>query len=287
MKHRFIAKHKPLRLAVKKACRAVCSSPSGYFKSLKKPFASLDRIETEVLSAFYAHKGLYGYRKISHHLAKIGISCSVDQARRIMSKQGLKAKPASSFKPQTTNSAHKRPFSQRVFKAEETAVTALNQVWGGDITYLKACGGKFLYLAMFLDFCSRRIVGWDLSHNLSSQVVLRAFDRALKTRSVTKGLIVHSDRGGQYTAREVRENLKKCGFVQSMSRKGNCYDNAYCESWFSLLKRELGHKVYSSINEAREEIFEWIEGWYNTHRLHSALDYKSPLEFEKMMENTP
>ena len=287
MKHRFIFKHKPKYLAVKRACQAIGVSPSGYFKSLKRRPANLDLRGETVQSAFRIHKGLYGYRKVSHHLRNAGISCSVDQARYIMNQQGLKARFAPSFKPQTTSTMDKHPFSQRVFKVEEMAVTAINQVWGSDITYLKAYGGKFLYLAIFLDFYSRRVVGWNLGYSLYSELVLRAFNRAIETRSVKKGLIVHSDRGVQYMAKEFRENLRKYGFIQSMSRKGNCYDNAYCESWFSLLKKELGNKVYSCMNTAQEEIFEWIEGWYNTHRLHSALGYKSPLEFEKMTENTP
>ena len=125
-------------------------------------------------------------------------------------------------------------------------------------------------------------MGWDLSSSLSGQLILRAFYGAVKTRFVRKGLIIHSDRGCQYTAGEFKRKLEELDFIQSMSRTGNCYDNAYCESCFSLLKRELGHKVYGSINEARRDVFEWIEGWYNTHRLHSSLGYKSPVEFEKM-----
>ena len=288
MKYRCIKEHKPSRLSVKRSCQELCTSPSGYFKSLKKPcFGRNHRLETQVFSTFHIHKARYGYRKISHHLLKSGVSCSIEQTRRIMNRQGLKANSTSCFKPRTTQSGHKNLFSQRVFKPLETAITAVNQVWGSDITYLKASGGKFLYLAMFLDFYSRRVVGWDLDHSLSSQFVLRAFEKALRTRTTEKGLIVHSDRGVQYTTREFRESLEKCGFVQSMSRKGNCYDNAYCESWFALLKKELNHKVYSGINEAREDVFEWIEAWYNTKRLHSSLGYKSPVEFEKMTENTP
>ena len=120
-----------------------------------------------------------------------------------------------------------------------------------------------------------------MSHSLSSEVVLRAFYGALRVRSVREGLIVHSDRGVQYTSGEFQKKLKDLGFVQSLSRRGNCYDNAHCESCFSLLKRELRPKVYESLSEARVDIFEWIEGWYNTQRLHSALGYMSPVEFEK------
>ena len=287
MKYRSIKENKPLTLSVKRACEVLCVSPSGYFKSLKQPCIGINRLKTQVFSAFHTNKGRYGYRKISHYMAKKGISCSIEQARRIMNQEGLKAKTSSCFRPKTTQSGHKNPFSQRVFKTKQTSLTAVNQVWGSDITYLKARGGKFLYLAMFLDFYSRRIVGWELDDSLSSQLAIRAFEKALKTRLTGKGLIVHSDRGVQYTAKEFRQSLENLGFVQSMSRKGNCYDNAYCESWFSLLKKELGDKVYSGINEARQDVFEWIEAWYNTKRLHSSLNYNSPMEFEKMTENTP
>ena len=238
--------------------------------------------EREVVKAFDLHRGRYGYRKISHYLSrKKGFPCSPAQVRHILRKRGLKAGKAKPFKPITTQSGKGCPGVGRVFKTGESILTAVNQVWGSDITYLKAVEGNFLYLAVFLDFYSRKIVGWDLSHSLSSEVVLRAFYGALKTRSVRKGLIVHSDRGVQYTAGEFRKKLKDLGFIQSLSRRGNCYDNAHCESCFSLLKRELGHKVYGSMNEARRDVFEWIESWYNTHRLHSALGYRSPVEFEQ------
>ena len=123
-----------------------------------------------------------------------------------------------------------------------------------------------------------------MSSSLSSLSVLTAFYKALRTRSVSKGLIVHSDRGVQYTSTIFRDKLKELGFVQSMSRKGNCYDNAQCESCFSLLKRELGAKSYLSMKEAKTDIFEWIEAWYNTKRLHSSLGYKSPVDFEKKLD---
>ena len=127
-------------------------------------------------------------------------------------------------------------------------------------------------------------MGWDLSSSLSSVSVLTAFYRALKTRSVSRGLIVHSDRGVQYTSKAFRDKLKVLGFIQSMSRKGNCYDNALCESCFSLLKKELGDKTYPSMKEAKTDVFEWIEAWYNTKRLHSSLGYKSPVDFEKKLD---
>lgn len=284
MIYQFITENKVKNLSLKKACRVLSVSSSSYFKNLKlkEQRAQSNTKKERIVKAFNLHKGRYGYRKVSHYLTKNReFSCSPSQARHTLKEYGLKARKAKPFKPVTTQSGKSCPAMGRVFRSAETVLTGVNQVWGSDITYLKAIGGSFLYLAIFLDFYSRKIVGWDVSHSLSSEVVLRAFYAALKRRTVREGLIVHSDRGVQYTSGEFRKKLKELGFVQSLSRRGNCYDNAYCESCFSLLKRELGHKVYRNRNEAREDIFEWIEGWYNTHRLHSALDYRSPVEFEK------
>ena len=283
MIYQFITENKIKNLSLKKACQVLSVSPSGYFKNLKaQKQTQNNRKEEKIVKAFELHKRRYGYRKIFHYLNRNSdFLYSPAQVRHILKKRDLKARKARPFKPVTTQSGKSCPAIGRVFKSGETVLTAVNQVWGSDITYLKVIEENFLYLAVFVDFYSRKIVGWDLSHSLSSEIVLRAFYGALKTRTVREGLIVHSDRGVQYTAGEFRKKLKELGFVQSLSRKGNCYDNAYCESCFSLLKRELGHKVYESLNEAREDIFEWIEGWYNPHRLHSALDYRSPVEFEK------
>ena len=284
MIYQFITENRVKNLSLKKTCFVFSVSPSGYFKSLKLKRKQIqnNRKKEEVAKAFRLHKGKYGYRKVFHYLnRKRGFSGSSSQVRHTLKEYGLRARKPKPFKPITTQSDKSSSKGVRVFKVGETVITRVNQVWGSDITYLKAIGGNFLYLAVFLDFYSRKIVGWDVSHSLSSEVVLKAFHGALRVRSVKEGLIVHSDRGVQYTAREFQKELKNLGLVQSLSRRGNCYDNAHCESCFSLLKRELGHKVYESLNEARVDIFEWIEGWYNTQRLHSALGYRSPMEFEE------
>ena len=288
MMYSFITEHKPSSLSVKRACSTCSLSRSGYFKHLQsqKQPKKLLQTQEQVVKAFDLHKRLYGYRKVYAYLLKTDNSFSQDQVRGIFNKQGLKAKTVKAFKPCTTQSKHKATISKRLFKSEETVVRAMNQVWGSDITYLSVIGQSFLYLVIFLDFYSRRLVSWEISSSLSGSFVLKAFNRAAETRFVKEGLILHSDRGVQYTSRGFRSRVEELGFVQSMSRKGNCYDNAYCESFFSLLKRELGPKVYESMEEAKEDIFEWIEGWYNTKRLHSALGYRSPVEFEKIMTNT-
>lgn len=287
MIYQFITENRVQNLSLKKACRVFSVSSSGYFKNMisKKQQTQDKQRKEKIIRAFKLHKGRYGYRKISYYLSRHReFPCSPSQTRHALKEHGLRARKSKPFKPITTKSDKSCPTMKRVFKSGETILTSINQVWGSDITYLRLMGGKFLYLAIFLDFYSRRIVGWDVSYSLSSEVVLEAFYSALKTRFVREGLIVHSDRGVQYTAGEFRKTLKGLGFVQSLSRRGNCYDNAHCESCFSLLKRELGHKAYESLNEAREDIFEWIEGWYNTLRLHSALGYRSPVEFEKTLD---
>lgn len=293
MIYQFITENRVKNLSLKRACFIFSVSPSGYFKSLKLKREQIqnNRKKEAITKAFRLHKGKYGYRKVFHYLdQKRGFSGTLSQVRRTLKESGLRARKPKPFKPITTQSDKTSSKGVRVFKVGETVLTGVNQVWGSDITYLKATESHFLYLALFLDFYSRRIVGWDVSHSLSSEVVLRAFYGALRVRSVREGLIVHSDRGVQYTSGEFQKKLEDLGFIQSLSRKGNCYDNAHCESCFSLLKRELGHKVYKSLSEARGDIFEWIEGWYNTQRLHSALGYMSPVEFEKkgldLEENT-
>ena len=283
----FIKNNKPQGISFKKVCRQLQVSPSGYFKHLKKQqeIKAEMKQEEKVLKAFEYHKGLYGYRKLFYYFLEKGdISLSLSQTRLILNKRGLKSKTRRVFKPNTSQTRHNNTISQRVYKSGQTKLSGLNQVWLSDITYLAVKDGGFIYLSLFLDAFSRKIVGWDLSSSLSAKSVLTAFYRALRTRKTSKGLIVHSDRGVQYSCKAFRDKLNELGFIQSMSRKGNCYDNAQCESCFSLLKRELGNKSYLNMKEAKTEVFEWIEAWYNTKRLHSSLGYKSPKDFEKTLD---
>ena len=286
----FIAGHKPQELSIQKACDVFQVSRSGYFSSMNKSKErkNLKNKEQKIVQAFYKNKGFYGYRKVFFYLKSRGYLYSEHRVRKVLKSKGLQARKAKVFKPVTTCIDGRSPISPRVFQIEQTAVTRLNQVWSSDITYLKAQGDMFLYLAVFLDVFSRRVVGWELSSCLSGEFVLKALFKGIRTRSIEEKLIIHSDRGVQYTSAVFRKSIKDLGFVQSMSRKGNCYDNAYCESFFSLFKREMKHRVYGgSIVEVRQQVFEWIEGWYNTQRIHSALGYKSPAEFEKMVQKPP
>jgi len=283
----FIKQHKPHNLPFKRACKELKVSNSGYFKYLKLVQTDCGNLNKQkIIDAFKLHKSFYGYRKLFYYLIKQQeITVNLSKVRWVLHSQGLKSKTKKTFKsPHTSQATHPTFIANRIYKSEKTKVFRLNQVWLSDITYLPINNRTFVYLSLFLDAFSRKIVGWNLSSNLSSSSVLIALYKALKTRPVSKGLIIHSDRGVQYTSKIFRDQIKQLGFIQSMSRKGNCYDNASCESFFSLLKRELGNKIYSSMKEAKMEIFEWIEAWYNPLRLHSALGYQSPVDFEKNLD---
>ena len=290
MTFNFIEDHKPKGLSVQKVCDIFQVSSSGYFSFMNKhkELKNLQNKEQRIVQTFHKNKGFYGYRKVLFHLKNRGYLYSEYQVRKVLKSKGLQARKAKVFKPVTTRTDESSSISPRIFQIEQTRVTKLNQVWSSDITYLKVKGNMFLYLAMFLDVFSRRVVGWELSSCLSGEFVLKALFQGVRTRSIEDKLIIHSDRGVQYTSAVFRKSVKDLGFVQSMSRKGNCYDNAHCESFFSLFKREMKHKVYGgSVVKVRQQVFEWIEGWYNTQRIHSALGYKSPVEFEKMVQKPP
>lgn len=180
----------------------------------------------------------------------------------------------------TTDSNHNQVISPNLLKRNFTTDKP-NRVWVSDLTYLRTAQG-WLYLCVFLDLFSRKIVGWSMSDNMEASNTRRALEMAIGSRRPEAGLIIHSDRGVQYASAEFRQVLKANGFVQSMSGKGDCLDNACAESFFGTLKSELAANVFGSHAEARREVFDYIECFYNTERMHSYLGYKSPMEFERM-----
>ena len=198
-----------------------------------------------------------------------------------MKNNGIQAKRKKKFKA-TTNSKHNLPIAanllNRNFKASK-----LNQAWAGDITYIATEEG-WLYLATWIDLCSRKIVGWSMEPRMTADIVVNAFRMALFRQKGQTPEIVHSDRGSQYASEAFRNELKQYNCKQSMSRKGNCWDNAVAESFFATLKTELvHHEKYKTREEARLSIFDYIETFYNKRRLHSHLNYSSPEDFEKSM----
>ena len=201
-----------------------------------------------------------------------------------MRKGGIEARMFRKYKV-TTQSNHDRPRSENILGGDFNTKKA-NQVWASDITYIRTRDG-WLYLAAILDLYSRKIVGWHVDKRLHSELVEKALRNALRDRKVDNGIIFHSDQGIQYTSDRIRKILTENGFRQSMSRKGNCYDNAITESFFHTLKTEMTNDLRTkSRQEARVSLFEYIELFYNRNRLHSSLGYRSPEEYEKLTNLT-
>jgi len=229
----------------------------------------------KVRTCFYDHRRRYGSRRIAAEL-KIG-RC---KARSAMRHEGLRAIAPKRFKPQTTDSRHDSPISPNLLQADAPP-PGIGLCVVGDITYLPLKDGGFCYLACFQDKLTRRIIGWQVSNRMTAQLVMDAFSSARRRGLIKREAIIHTDRGSQYASAEYRRLLYIGGFRQSMSRKGNCYDNAQAESFFSRFKAELVENgVFESVTDAKSEIFSYIEGYYNRIRLHSGLGYKSPMQFE-------
>ena len=213
-------------------------------------------------------------------LRRAGRRVGHNRVARIMRKKGLQARPKRRFRV-TTKASASLPVADNVL-GRNFGVARVNTVWVSDITYIATTEG-WLYLAVVLDLCSRRVVGWAMSSHLSKDLVLRAFWMAVLSRRPVKGLVFHSDRGSQYASHAFRGALRHAGAIQSMSRKGDCWDNAPSESFFNTLKTELteGGKAFTSRQAAKAAIFEYVEVFYNRKRLHSSLGDLTPLEFEE------
>ena len=227
----------------------------------------------------------YGSPRIHAELRAQGVRCGRNRVARLMREEGLRTKAPRRFRI-TTRSAKGHGVApnrlDRRFNVESP-----DTVWGGDITYVWTSEG-WLYLAVLMDFCSRRIVGWSLKERLAGDLTLGALNRALEARQPQPGLLHHSDRGSQYTAEAYRARLRSRGFEVSMSRKGDCWDNAPLESFFATLKKELLRGAdFATRREARRAIFDYIEGFYNRHRLHSGLGYLSPDKYEIQAVRSP
>lgn len=226
------------------------------------------------------HHSLYGRPKIIQALRKEGINCGHNRVAKLMRQEGIRGVQSKAFVPKTTDSNHQNPVAPNLLAKLPEPPSKLNQVWVTDITYLPSAEG-WLYLSAIMDLSSRKIIGWHLEKHLQTSLPLQALQRALAARKPTDPVIHHSDRGCQYTSLEYNQALKQAGLIPSMSATGYCYDNAAMESFWSILKREMRVKFFQSQAQARREIFEYIEGFYNRKRLHSSIGYQSPEEFEK------
>ena len=228
---------------------------------------------------FIASRRTYGSPRMVHALRKTGRRCGKNRVARLMRQGGLRPKQKRRFRPQTTQSDHKLPIAQN-WLAQIPAPDRPKQVWLADITYIPTVEG-WLYLSGILDACSRRCVGWQAADSLGADLVTRAWNKAWKNQRPDPGLLHHSDRGIQYASSDFRVLLDSCGAAASMSRKANCYDNATMESFWATLKTEcFGSLIPQTKQQAKLILFDYIESFYNRSRLHSALGYRSPLEFE-------
>ena len=252
---------------------------SSYLKSKENV-----KLAARVKEIFADHRRRYGSRRISAELNATGITAGRYRVRRTMMEQGLAAIQPRSFVPRTTVSDNRRA-SPNLLK--ESSPTQSGAVLVGDITYLPLINGKWCYLASWQDRVSRRVAGWKVSDRMTDDLVIDALGKALMRGHIAKDAIIHSDRGSQYSSKDFRKLLTKHGLRQSMSGRGNCYDNAQAESFWARLKTELlENGAFRNVEEARSETFSYIEGYYNRVRRHSSLGYLSPDEFERKLENS-
>ena len=269
-------------------CTILGVSRGGYYAWLERP-QSTREIENEALllrmrAIHHKTKQTYGAPRMTAELQADGILCSKNRVAKLMRANGIASEAVRKFKVTTTDSNHDLPIADRIYETENVENICMpNQVFAGDITYIHTEEG-FLFLAIFLDIFTRKIVGFSADDNMRTQLILDALNMALEQQEVIHGqTIAHSDRGSQYASEEYRKRVNLVGIIASMSRRGNCYDNAHCESFFHSLKTELVYRAtFKTREEAKQAIFQWIETWYNRQRRHSSIDYMSPVEFEKL-----
>ena len=269
--------------SVERMAGVIGVSRSGYYAWLGRDESSRERANRDLAEAIRGIqekvKYRYGSPRVTEELRRAGMAVGHNRVARLMAENGLEARPKRRFRC-TTKAAESRPIAENLL-ARNFEVSRKNAVWASDITYIATSEG-WLYLAVVLDLCSRRVVGWSMSSRLTTDLVLRAFWMAVLTRKPPEGLLFHSDRGSQYTSRAFCKALERRRMVQSMSRKGNCWDNAPCEAFFATLKNELmDGKAFAGRRAAQAAIFEYIEVFYNRQRLHSTLGYLTPVEYEE------
>ena len=272
-------------------CELLQVSRSGYYAWLTRPEANRtkeNKILSEHIQQIHTDSGqTYGSPRIQADLIAQGFSVSRQRVVRLMKQLNIKARRKRRFKV-TTDSQHALPIADNILDRNFTA-TEPDQAWVADITYIETHQG-WLYLAVVLDLFSRKIVGWSMADHMRTDLVLTALESALGKRiPAQSGLVFHSDRGSQYASADYRSALNRAGITCSMSRKGNCWDNAVAESFFGTLKTEFVHpRIFTTREIAKTAIAEWIEAFYNRKRLHSTIGYLSPVNFEeKYWANQP
>ncbi len=291
MKYAFIQRNRRV-WPISVQCRVLRVSVSGYHEHLvrrrdivQRRHLSDEALLVHIRAVYAENRGAYGWPRIWRQLRAQGIRVGKQRVQRLMRQHGIRARGKRRFRIATTDSRHGLPIAPNLVDRNFTVATP-NQVWVGDITYIPSDEG-WLFLAVVLDLFSRQVVGWSMRADMGRELVIDALHMAWFRRSPDSktspktGLIFHSDRGSQYASYEFNSLLKECGITPSMSRKGNCWDNACSETLFGSLKVERLHgEHFATLRQAQDEALDWLL-WYNQKRLHSTLNYVSPTQFEE------
>lgn len=284
MRYACIARHVG-EFSVRLMCRVLEVSASGFYAWLTRPLSERsranERLRLEIRAVHSASKRRYGAIKVQKQLNAQGVECGHNRVARLMRESGLRSKRGRKFRV-TTESGHSFPLARNELlrRFDLSMNKEIDRVWAADITYLSTAEG-WLYLAVVMDLASRRVVGWSLDHRLERFLPLSALAMAMSKRRPERGLLHHSDRGSQYASAEYRSLLDDHGMIASMSRLGDCWDNAVVESFFATLKTELADESsWQTRDEAKRAIVEYIEVWYNRQRRHQTLGYLTPVQYE-------
>jgi putative transposase len=284
VKFQFIEEHRS-EFRVEKMCKLFGVSRSGYYKTRKALKSERTKRQEEITGKiediFHSYDSIYGAPRIADCLRDEKYVISDKTVARMMRRRGLFAGTKKKFRITTTDSKHDLPIAPNLLN-RKFETTGPNKVWMSDITYIRTKEGK-MFLASVMDLYTRKIVGWSLQSHMREELVLEAFNKAVAAQKPPPGLIHHSDRGSQYASHDYQKRLKECKMICSMSRKGNCYDNAVIESYHSTLKKELVYRVsFKTKKMAQEKIYRYLEFFYNRKRKHSSLGYRSPVLFEAL-----
>lgn len=275
--------HHSTGCTVRRICSTLQLPRSSYYHAATPTASQLDdhQVGGQIEIIFKRHRRRYGYRRIRQELSLKGVPCAPDRLRRLMRQRGLRALQPKNYVPRTSDGRADHPSANLLL--DQPLPSKPDEVWAGDLTFIPTSKG-WLYLAIIIDLCSRKIVGWALADHMRSELVVHALQQALHSRRPAPSLIFHSDRGSQYGSRAYRHLLGQAHITQSMSARANPYHNAWSESFIGTLKCEmLQNGCFLNEVDARIEIFSFIESYYNTHRMHSSLQYQSPVQFESRL----
>jgi len=286
VKYAFIEEQRT-QPAVRRLCRVLSVSHGGFYEWRGRAPSARARsdaaLRTTIVAIHTESRRTYGRPRIHAELRARGIVVGKHRTGTIIKNAGIKGIAPRRFR-KTTDSAHALPIAENLLSRQfdVAQIGARDHVWAGDITYLRTHEG-WLYLAIVLDLCSRKVIGWSMKTTMQSELVLDALRMAVNSRRPGPGTLFHSDRGSQYASGEFRAALSENGLTASMSGKGECWDNAVVESFFGTMKTELGDPIWPSKDAARAAIFDYVETWYNRRRLHSTLGYRSPDQYESTL----